>query len=57
MSSNDMGLIKEIETNLQIAKADLSILRDRLVRAYILRSKVQYYNIFVIWKKEIILIR
>ena len=42
--SNDMGLIKEIETNLQIAKADLSILRDRLVRAYILRSKVQYYE-------------
>ena len=55
--SNDMGLIKEIETNLQIAKADLSILRDRLVRAYILLSKVQYYNIFVIWKKEIILTR
>ena len=42
--SNDMGLIKEIETNLQIAKADLSILRDRLVRAYILHSKVQYYE-------------
>ena len=42
--SNDLGLIKEIETNLQIAKADLSILRDRLVRAYILHSKVQYYE-------------
>ena len=52
-----MGLIKEIETNLQIAKADLSILHDRLVRAYILHSKVQYYNIFVIWKKEIVLTR
>ena len=40
----DMGLIKEIETNLQIAKADLSILRDRSVKAYILHSKVQYYE-------------
>ena len=61
--SNDMGFIKEIETNLQIAKADLSILGDRLVRAYILCSKVQYYEgekatkYFVIWKKEIILTR
>ena len=41
---NNVGLIKEIETKLEIAKADLSILCDTSVKAYILRSKVQYYK-------------